>query len=343
MTEVTVIIPTFNRLADLEVTLAALARQTWRAFSVIVVDNGSTDGTEAAMTARAASPEPFPLRYLRIVPSGPAGARNAGIRAATTPYLAFVDSDVSLDPDWLARATAVLDAEPGTPAVGGQLVYANDQGYLNAYGGALSAIGLAWDIAEGAPVAAADGPADRLWINCSAMIARASAVRSAGGFDPRFFYGFEDSDIGWRMAILHGPSRVLPELRAVHRVGDAIGAAAAPLVFHGAKNRLASLIANASWQMLALYGPLYLAYAVLDILARAPRRPKAAALAWNLANLRGTLTRRRALAALPGSRRRAEALLAPRLFPETRLAGMRRRPNRIQRRSGSSADDRVSL
>lgn len=187
MTEVTVIIPTFNRLPDLEVTLAALARQTHRLFSVIVVDNGSTDGTEAAMNARAASPEPYLLRYLRITPSGPAGARNAGLGAATTPYLAFVDSDVSLDPEWLARASAVLDAEPGIPAVGGLLVYANDPDHLNAYGGALSAIGLAWDVGEGAPVATASAPEDRLWINCSAMLARADAVHAAGGFDPRFF------------------------------------------------------------------------------------------------------------------------------------------------------------
>ena len=343
MTRITVIVPTFNRLRDLEVTLDALAQQSFRAFAVVVVDNGSTDGTEAAMIARAASPGPFPLRYLRIDPSGPAGARNAGIAAATTPYLAFVDSDVSLDPAWLAIAAAALDTDPGIPAIGGALVYANDPGYLNAFGGTNSRIGLAWDIGEGEPVGVAESPADRLWINCSAMLARSEAVRAAGGFDGRFFYGFEDSDLGWRMTIARGPLHVLPELRALHRTGDDIGAAAAPIVFHASKNRLASLIANASWRMLAVYGPLYLSYAIVDALLRPPRRPKVAALLWNIGNLRGTIARRRSLPVPAGGRCRAETLIAARLFPDVRLGGMRRRPNRIQRDAGTRiADDRVS-
>lgn len=342
MTRVSVIIPTFNRLKDLQAVFAALEAQIRRDFEIIVVDNGSTDGTEAALTARMREPGPIPFRYIRIRPSGPAGARNAGIDAARGEYLAFIDSDVELAPDWLAVCVAELDRDAGISAVGGVVIYGNDRGFVNSYGGVLSRIGLAWDACEGWPAERIDVPATRLWINCSAVLMRREAVRAAGAFDGRFFYGFEDSDLGWRVSAIAGPQRVLPTAVAFHNVGDTIGAAADPLVFHGSKNRLASLIANAGARMLALYLPLYLGYALADIVLRAPRRPKLRGLLWNVANLGGTLRRRRQLAAVRRLDDRALApLYADTLFPEVRLGGMRRRPNRVQQVSENKIDDRA--
>lgn len=342
MIRISVIIPTFNRLADLTMVLDALEAQTRRDFEVIVVDNGSEDGTEPTMTARAAGPGTYPLRYLRISPSGPAGARNAGIAQARGDCLAFVDSDVELEPDWLALCMAELDADPELAGVGGVVIYANDRGHVNAYGGVLSRLGLAWDAREGQPVASVTMPEDRLWINCSAFLVRAAQVRRAGGFDGRFFYGFEDSDLGWRISAAGGRQRVIPQARCYHHVGDSIGEAADPLIYHGCKNRLASLITNAGPAMLAVYLPLYLGYALADALLRGRSRPKLRALAWNIRNLPGTLARRRQLNAM---RRRSDrelaSLYAPRLFPKTRLGGLRRRPNRAQDLDGTR-DDRIA-
>lgn len=339
MTRVSVIIPTFNRLHDLQAVLAALAVQTFRDFEVIVVDNGSTDGTEAALTAW---PGPFPLRYMRISPSGPAGARNRGIAAAAGDLLAFVDSDVELSPNWLESTVREIDGNPGLSAVGGAVIYANDRSFVNAYGGELSRIGLAWDADEGQPRSAITAPAERLWINCSAMLARADLVRAAGGFDGRFFYGYEDTDLGWRMSAIGGPARVIPGARALHNVGNEIGPAHDQLVFHGCKNRLASLIANAGPGWLALWLPVALVYALADAALRAPRGPKARALWWNLTHLGGTLTRRRQLArARHLSDAALRPLLAPGLFPRVRLNGMRRRPNRVQDLT-TARDDRAA-
>lgn len=339
MTRVSVIIPTFNRLHDLRAVLAALEGQTFRDFEVLVVDNGSTDGTEAALRVW---PGPLCLHYLRITPAGPAGARNHGIAAAKGTLLAFVDSDVELAPDWLALTVAEMDRNPGLSAVGGLVIYANDRGIVNAYGGTMSRIGLAWDAEEGQPRTAITAPAERLWINCSAMLARAELVRAAGGFDGRFFYGYEDTDLGWRMTAIGGPARVIPGARALHNVGDEIGRAHDQLVFHGCKNRLAMLIANAGPGWLALWFPVALAYGLADATLRGPRGPKWRALWWNLRHLGGTLARRRQLAA---ARRQPEAmlrrLLAPGLFPTVRLNGMRRRPNRVQGVT-AARDDRAA-
>lgn len=342
MIRVSVIIPTYNRAGDLPRVLDALAAQSMPDFEVIVVDNGSTDDTAALLSDRA-SRMAQPLIHLPIRPSGPAGARNAGMGIARGAYLAFVDSDVALGPDWLALTLAELDAHPGLPAVGGVVIYQNDTGHVNAYGGQLSPIGLAWDACEGQPVARITRPAPRLWINCSALLVRADAARAVGGFAPDFFYGFEDSDFGWRLSVAFGPQRVIPAARSFHNVGDTIGRAAGPLVYHGCKNRLASLIANARGRHLVWALPVALAYGVADAALHAPRGPRWRALAWNLGHLPATLARRRLLAPLRRHDRAVAWLFADRWFPAIRLRGMRRRPNRVQDVSDPGArDDRMT-
>ena len=340
MTRVSVIIPTYNRVGDLPRVLDALAAQTMSDFEVIVVDNGSTDCT-AALLAERASTARQTLIHLPIAPSGPAGARNAGMKIARGEYFAFVDSDVALAPDWLDLTLAELTHAPGLPAVGGVVVYENDRDFVNAYGGSLSPIGLAWDACEGAPAANITRPEPRLWINCSALLVRAQAARAVGGFGGDFFYGFEDSDFGWRLSVAFGPQRVIPGARCYHNVGDTIGRAAGPLVFHGCKNRLASLIANARGRHLLWALPVALAYGLADALLRAPRGPKWRALAWNLIHLPATLERRRALAPLRRHDDALRALFADTWFPAVRLKGMRRRPNRRQSLSGTR-DDRLT-
>jgi glycosyltransferase involved in cell wall biosynthesis len=98
--EVTVVIPTYNRLDVLPEVLAALeAQRTAVPFEVVVVDDGSSDGTEAWLAAW----EPrMPARWLRQENSGPAAARNAGVQAAEGRLVAFLGDDTVPAPGWLA-------------------------------------------------------------------------------------------------------------------------------------------------------------------------------------------------------------------------------------------------
>jgi glycosyltransferase involved in cell wall biosynthesis/predicted SAM-dependent methyltransferase len=106
MARVSVIIPTYNRFAQVCCAVESVLRQTYGDVEVIVVDDGSQDQTPSAFPGRFPS-----VQYIRIEHSGlPAVARNTGARLATGAYVAFLDSDDQWLPEKLAQQVAVLDA-----------------------------------------------------------------------------------------------------------------------------------------------------------------------------------------------------------------------------------------
>ncbi|MBI5650218.1 MAG: glycosyltransferase family 2 protein [Chloroflexi bacterium] len=112
-----VVIPTFNRAATLRQTLTALAAQDYREYEIIVVDDGSTDGTRALIMREFPS-----VRYLAQTNHGPAVARNYGIRESSGEIIAFTDDDCIPPRDWLARLADGYARYPDAMGVGGGLI-----------------------------------------------------------------------------------------------------------------------------------------------------------------------------------------------------------------------------
>ena len=106
---VSVVVPTYNRREALARLLASLARQTLppRDFEVVVVDDGSTDGTADWLRSRDF---PYPLRVVAGAHQGPSAARNAGVDAASGARVLFVDDDVVPVPENLAEHVATAGA-----------------------------------------------------------------------------------------------------------------------------------------------------------------------------------------------------------------------------------------
>jgi glycosyltransferase involved in cell wall biosynthesis len=100
---VTVIIPTYNRREMLYAALGSVMAQTFRDFEVLVVDDGSEEDLRPAIGAFEG-----PVRHLRVEHGGAARARNAGIEAARTDLIAFLDSDDLWLPEHLARTVPIL-------------------------------------------------------------------------------------------------------------------------------------------------------------------------------------------------------------------------------------------
>lgn len=114
---VSVIIPSRNRAEALKASLESLQRQTLPAdgFEIIVVDNGSTDHTEAVARTFAAS---LQLIYTRKEEPGLHVGRHEGLRLARSDLLIFADDDIEAEPTWLEAISTAFD-DPAVAMVGG--------------------------------------------------------------------------------------------------------------------------------------------------------------------------------------------------------------------------------
>ena len=118
MRRLAIVVPTYNRAASLERTLASLPKQ-----DVIVVDNNSTDRTPAVVAH--CGPE---VRYVREARQGLSYARNTGIEAARglgAEIVAFVDDDVEVTPEWGDALIDAFDEHWDADCVGGRVLPAN--------------------------------------------------------------------------------------------------------------------------------------------------------------------------------------------------------------------------
>ena len=106
---VSVVITTYNQARYIGATIASVLAQTYRDLEIIVVDDGSTDRTEAELGSHRSR-----VNYIRQRNRGVAAARNVGIRHATGRLLAFLDGDDLWEPDKIRRQREVADAHPGS-------------------------------------------------------------------------------------------------------------------------------------------------------------------------------------------------------------------------------------
>jgi glycosyltransferase involved in cell wall biosynthesis len=108
---VSVVIPTYNAGQFIAAALDSVLSQSFRDLEVVVVDDGSTDDTEARMQAYGT-----PIRYLRQKNAGVAVARNRGIAESRSKYIAFLDADDTWFPNKLGRQIDALSSHPGVRA-----------------------------------------------------------------------------------------------------------------------------------------------------------------------------------------------------------------------------------
>ncbi len=89
---ISVVIPTFNRVELLDRAIQSIVKQTFQCSEIVVVDDGSTDSTGRFLSQLSSNKKTI-LKVIRQTNTGPAAARNAGIKCAVNDYVAFLDSD----------------------------------------------------------------------------------------------------------------------------------------------------------------------------------------------------------------------------------------------------------
>jgi len=176
-----IVIATYKRAALLGDTLDSLSRlQPGAPWEVVVVDNNSPDNTKAVVEAAAPS-YPVPLHYVFEREQGRSAALNCGFRVATGEIVVTTDDDVRVEPDWLNRIEAGLDAQQ-CDYVGGRVVpmwESEPPRWLPQTNGQLWAVIALLDYGR-EPIKF--GKRVPLGVN---MAMRREAIARAGGFDTR--------------------------------------------------------------------------------------------------------------------------------------------------------------
>ncbi len=106
---ISVVIPTYNRVSFLKEAIDSVLSQTYRNFELIVVDDGSTDGTPKLLSSYG-----YKIRVIPQANQGPSAARNRGIEAAKGKWIAFLDSDDVWKPDKLKKQVQFITDHPDT-------------------------------------------------------------------------------------------------------------------------------------------------------------------------------------------------------------------------------------
>lgn len=198
---VSVIIPTFNRARQVQVALTSVLTQTYANFEVIVVDDGSTDETRAAVeqVIDQQHSNGKRVRYFFQTNQGQSVARNKGIDAALGEWLGFLDSDDVWLPEkleWQVRAVQKFKTECGACICDARLV--DDLGLdTTAFGSS----GKRCDETLGLESAAAESLVkcrDPYWV--STLLVRAAVAKQIGWFDPHIEYA-EDHDFLFRLSL----------------------------------------------------------------------------------------------------------------------------------------------
>jgi GT2 family glycosyltransferase len=178
---VSVIVCAHNATATIEECLRSLSRLRYPNYEIIVVDDGSTDGTGPISAACGA-------RLIRIERGGLSRARNTGIKAARGSILAFIDADAYADPDWLTFAVATLERN-GAAAVGGPNLCPPTDGF----------VAQCVDLAPGNPTHVLLDETSAEHIPGCNMIFRKSALEQIGLFDVTHRAAGDDVDVCWKL------------------------------------------------------------------------------------------------------------------------------------------------
>ena len=252
-----VVIVNWNSQSDLAACLASMREQAHEPLELIVIDNGSEDGS--AEMVRRDFPEVKLLAETENL--GFAEACNRGIAASQGPWVCMLNNDTIADPHWAAELVRAAEAaDPKCGMLQSLMLFMNNPDTVNSTGIALAADGRGRDRGKG-DKREQRGEADEIFCPTAGAAAYRRSMLDAtrlatGYFDSRYFMYYEDLDLGWRARLNGWSARYVPSSVVLHR-------------FHGSSdrhgkewlrrksriNRVRTLLKNASWPMLLRASP----------------------------------------------------------------------------------------
>jgi GT2 family glycosyltransferase len=261
---ITIVVVNWNSGKLLERCLSALARQTLPPRRVMVVDNGSSDGSLSAIGDRYSS-----VQILTLGENiGFAAANNLAVAMIEdSDWVALLNPDAFPEPGWLAALWRAVQNYPDYAFFGSRMLKAGDPSRLDGTGDMYHVSGCAWRRDEGAPSAQNGLAHTEIFSPCAAAaLYRRNVLQEAGGFDERYFCYFEDVDLGFRLRLAGYRCLYVPDA-VVHHIGSATtGRRSDFAIYHGHRNLVWAFCKNMPWPLFWIYLPQHLMLNIASLL-----------------------------------------------------------------------------
>ena len=260
---ISVVIPNFNRRAQLQRCLASVVTQA-SATQVVVVDNGSTDGS-----VEAASCFPGVTVLRNLSNEGFARAVNQGIAQCTGQFIALLNNDAVAHPEWLEQMLCGM-SDPGIGMVAAKILVAANPHLIDKAGHLIYPDGQNRGRGSGQPDHGQYDQAEEvLWPDGCAALYRHSMLDEIGGFDETFFAYGEDAELGLRARIAGWRCMYSPRAVVWHERASTLGLLSSRRVTLIERNRLLLAVRHFPLRLLLLNPFYYVARLVAGAAAAA--------------------------------------------------------------------------
>ena len=289
----------YNGEAYLRQSLPAALRQAGLFEEILLVDNGSSDGSVELVERE------FPaVRVVQLGENrGACGARNAGIREARTDLLLFLDNDVFLLDGCVERLVEALGAHPDAILAAPSVMYANAPETVQYCGADNHYLGLMIPRQENIPLARIDPSVQRTnsLVTACFLVDRTRLV-DPEPFDELYFIYLDDHDFGIRQRALGNAILAVPQAHVLHGEGQAglslrkLGKYTDTRVYLLIRNRWIFVLKHYSLRSLLLLSPVLFVYEIAQlgiVLKKGWLRPWLRALGWSVTHLSTILKKRR--------------------------------------------------
>ena len=259
---VVLVVANWNGRQCLGPCLRSVFAQEFRDFAVILVDNGSTDGSVDLVRER------FP--QVGIIENsenrGFAVANNQAIRASASELVATLNNDTEVEPGWLAALVRAMATDARVGMCASKMLLAGQRGVIDSAGIAVDRAGIAWDVGGGTVDRPDDVSQAEVFGPCAgAALYRRAMLDEIGLFDEDYFAYLEDVDLAWRAQWAGWKSVYAPEAVVYHAHSATAKEGSEFKKRHLARNKVWTVCKNYPFPPLIWLSPLILAYDLLVV------------------------------------------------------------------------------
>jgi GT2 family glycosyltransferase len=272
---ISVVVVTWNRRDLLRSCLQTLNRQKLeQPFEVVVVDNGSDDGSPEMVLREFAKNPVFRLKLIRNqVNRGFCAGNNQGFAASDSEFVALLNNDAEAEPDWLAALVRAFEGRPEVGMAASKILVHEDPRRIDKVGHLIYPDGQNRGRGSGELDA---GQFDRieevLWPDGCAAMYRRAMLDQIGGFDEDFFAYADDAELGLRGRIAGWKCLYMPGARVRHHRGATLGVRSERRLELIERNRVLLAAKLFPWSLLWLNGAYYLTRLLAGLWAAATRK-----------------------------------------------------------------------